>query len=223
MGKKRRRAVKDNSTLEAQRAAGAKPRAAMELTESAKLLEAATQRAAGAARSRAAKELTESAKLVLKATRSLKVGDLAAMLASTASDPESIIERIRHWTREGVLQPIASENAAPGKHRHYDKASAYCAKVLNAMADLGLPVSQSRFLADAMQVVNSEAAKWMTAREKGQPTTTTPLIIGMTMGKAIQVGAGKLRDAHGFKVADAVLKIEVDLAKLFMEVDHVRA
>lgn len=153
----------------------------------------------------------------------LTVGDIAAMLTPIAPDRESTIQRVRHWTREGALRPVELAHGGPGKHRRYDDDSLYRAAVLTVMADVGLPVSQSRFLADAMQVVNSEAAKWMAVRKKGGPVTLPPLIIGVATGNTIQVGSGKLRDGRNFKVATIVLKIEIDLTRIFTEVDRGRS
>jgi DNA-binding transcriptional MerR regulator len=153
----------------------------------------------------------------------LTVGDIAAMLMPIAPGLEGTIQRIRHWTREGVLRPIELAHGGPGKHRRYDDASVYSAAVLTVMADLGLPVSQSRFLANAMEVVNSESAKWMAARKKGETVRLPPLIIGVATGNTIQVGLGKLRDERNFKVTNVVLKLDIDLTKLFAEVDHGRS
>jgi hypothetical protein len=157
---------------------------------------------------------------MIEAMASLRVGDLAAMMSPTDAEMDSIIERIRHWTRSGVLDPLDTEElAAPGKHRRYGDSAPYMAVVLNVMADIGLPVPRSRFLSLAMKVVREEEARWV---EGGKKTPPLPLIIGMTRKKAIQVRAGELKDAAGFKAADAVLKIEIDLARLFTEVDRGR-
>ena len=88
------------------------------------------------------------------------------------------------------------------------------------MTSSGLPVAYSLYISDAMRIVGSHAAKWIAARQKGETLALPPLVIGTTIATKAQVADGKLKDAGGFKVADVVLKIEIDLGRIFSEVDH---
>lgn len=146
----------------------------------------------------------------------LTVSDLAARLASIAPDTPNTTQRIRHWTREGVLPADESEHAGPGMHRRYADARAYSAAFLHVLTVAGLPISHSRFLKAAMPAVDAKAARWHAARKKGQATTLAPVVVGVTALGEVQVGE-RLKDPR-----DVVLKIEVDLAKLFAEVDRGR-
>jgi hypothetical protein len=49
----------------------------------------------------------------------LTVGQIAEQLGALAPDAAETRERIRHWTREGLLSPIASHHSGTGKHRKY--------------------------------------------------------------------------------------------------------
>jgi DNA-binding transcriptional MerR regulator len=148
----------------------------------------------------------------------LTVSDLAAVLAPIAPDVAGTVQRIRHWTREDALRPAAYEHAGPGKHRRYNTDAVYSAAALHVMTYAGIPISHSRVMDDATQIVSSAAAKWH-ARGKAE-TLALPMVIGMTAKGATQVAEGKLKDERGFRVTDVVLKIEIDLAKLFAEVDR---
>jgi DNA-binding transcriptional MerR regulator len=153
----------------------------------------------------------------------LTVSDVAAKLAPIAPDVANTVQRIRHWTRENALRPAEFEHGGPGKHRRYGADAVYSAAVLHVMTSAGLPVSHSRFMTDAMRTVAAKAAKWKAARDKGEVLTLPPMIVGVTTGGVTQVGEGQLKDERGFKVADVVLKIEIDLTKLFAQVDHGRS
>ena len=152
----------------------------------------------------------------------LTVSDLAALLASIAPDVAGTVQRIRHWTREDALRPAAYKHAGPGKHRRYNTDAVYSAAALHVMTYAGLPISHSRVMDDATQIVSSAAAKWH-ARGKAETFALPPMVIGMTAKGATQVAEGKLKDEQGFRVADVVFKIEIDLAKIFSEVDRGRS
>jgi len=151
----------------------------------------------------------------------LTVSDIAAALAPIAPDVAGTVQRIRHWTREQALRPAELEHAGPGKHRRYSGDAVYNAAVLHVLTGAGLPVSHSRFLKDAMRWAASKAAKWKKARDKGETLALPPMIIGVTAKGEVQIGE-ESKDFRTFKVADVVLTISIDLAKLFAEVDRGR-
>jgi DNA-binding transcriptional MerR regulator len=153
----------------------------------------------------------------------LTVSDLAVALAPIAPNVANTVQRIRHWTRENALRPAEFEHGGPGRHRRYSADAVYSAAVLHVMTSAGLPVSHSRFMTDAMRTVSAKAARWKAARDKGELLALRPMIVGVTSGGVTQVGEGQLKDERGFKVADVVLKIEIDLTKLFAQVDHGRS
>src|SRR5215831_15275615 len=93
--------------------------------------------------------------------KTLSLSELAASLP--VPDTPRLMQRIRHWTREGALHPSKFAHAGRGKHREYDPDARYCAMALHYMTLAGLPVAHSQFLEDAMHVVSSKAAKWQTA------------------------------------------------------------
>jgi hypothetical protein len=68
---------------------------------------------------------------------SLTVGQIAEQLIALAPDAAETRERIRHWTREDLLSPVASHHSGTGRHRKYDASSVYDAAILNAVAQAG--------------------------------------------------------------------------------------
>ena len=61
-----------------------------------------------------------------------------------------VSRRIRHWTLAGALETIGEARSGVGRHRRYTREAAYFAAVLDALADLGLPI-------DALKKVGSNS------------------------------------------------------------------
>jgi hypothetical protein len=144
------------------------------------------------------------------------VSDLAEALAPIAPDVAGTIQRIRHWTREGVLQPIAFAHGGPGKHRRYSPAAVYSAAVLHVLTIAGLPVSQSQFLGRLMPWVSEFAGQWIHARDRALIVKSGRLTVTVTAKGETEVKPGALGDAN---TADVVLAIAIDLIKIFTQVD----
>ena len=144
--------------------------------------------------------------------KSLSLSELTASVP--VKDKPGLMQRIRHWTREGALLPSEFAHAGRGKHREYGPEASYCVMTLHCMTVAGLPIAHSQFLTDAMDVVRSKASKWQTEREKGQTLTLPAMMIEVTSEGDTRVSEGKLKVGR-----DTVLKIEIDLAKIFTEVD----
>jgi hypothetical protein len=153
-------------------------------------------------------------------SRRLTVGDIAAALAPIAPDVAGTVQRIRHWTRERVLQPIASEHSGTGKHRQYNPVAVYQAAVLHVLTLAGLPVSNSRFLDDVMRNTATKAIEWITASDRASVFKLGPMVVTVTVAGKARVGYTVVPepDAPG-----VVLTISIDLAKLFAQVDHGRS
>jgi DNA-binding transcriptional MerR regulator len=99
----------------------------------------------------------------------LTVGQIAEQLSPVAPDQAATRERIRHWTREGLLSPIASHHSGTGKRRQYDASSVvYDAAILNAVASAGLHVITQQYLLDALSMARDARHKWDRARSRGK-------------------------------------------------------
>ena len=146
------------------------------------------------------------------------VSDIAARLAPIAPDVPNTVQRIRHWTREGILRPIeSSAHAGPGNHRLYGDSAVYSAAFLHVYTVAGLPISHSRFLKKIMPQVDAAAAQWHTARQEKQTAKLESLVLGVSADGTIRINAPKS------DTRDAVLTFVFDLAKLFAGVDRGRS
>jgi DNA-binding transcriptional MerR regulator len=145
------------------------------------------------------------------------VSDLAVQLQSIAPNKAYLVERLRHWTRAGALQPIAATaHAGGGNHRLYDNDAIYKAAFLHVCTMFGLPVANNRFLQSIMPQIDAATAQWETARQK-QRTKLEPLVLSMLADGTIRINAPKP------DIRDAVATLDFDLTKLFTEVDRGRS
>jgi DNA-binding transcriptional MerR regulator len=150
----------------------------------------------------------------------LTVSEIAEALAPIAPDIPGTIQRIRHWTREQMMLPVGELHSGSGKHRQYAAAAVYDAAILHVLASAGFSVSSHRELVDALSKARFEIAEWKPAKKK---PLRLELIIARTAAGMAQLGVytedEEIVDHRGFKVADVVLTVKVDLKKLFAQVD----
>lgn len=64
--------------------------------------------------------------------------EIATRIAPTEDAVQSAFERIRHWTREGLLSPEGEENPGTGRKRLYGENEIKKARLFNALADFGI-------------------------------------------------------------------------------------
>jgi DNA-binding transcriptional MerR regulator len=166
----------------------------------------------------------EAAQLTVRSSPpTVTVGGLAEMLAPIAPDQAAVVQQLRHWTRENLLRPIEHSHGGPGKHREYDKSTAvYDAAFLHLVNALDLPVGGSNILVNALTQVRSEVAKRLAGRGRKKPH----LIMARTLAGATAVAVidegEKIVEQRGFKTVDVVATIDIDLGKLFAQIEPVR-
>jgi DNA-binding transcriptional MerR regulator len=119
---------------------------------------------------RAAKTIYAKASFAGKGSMSahatLSVGELAEKIVPSGTDSASVRERIRHWTREGLLLPTGDRNPGVGRHRRYEAAAAIDAAVLNAIADQGIQLV-GRDLLLALGQARLAESNWQAKIAKG--------------------------------------------------------
>src|SRR5215471_4882471 len=84
-----------------------------------------------------AQSLTVASPVIGTPTLTVTVGEIAEQLSATPEETPAVRERLRHWTREGLMSPIAHRHAGTGKHRHYEPSITYDGAILNALARAG--------------------------------------------------------------------------------------
>jgi DNA-binding transcriptional MerR regulator len=72
---------------------------------------------------------------------------------------QPLFERIRHWTREGLLSPAGEKNPGTGRARLYDDDAVRKARVLNSLTECGFTVRHLRAVIDFLDI---HSAEWMT-------------------------------------------------------------
>jgi DNA-binding transcriptional MerR regulator len=158
----------------------------------------------------AAEPLTASSPELGKPT--LTVGQIAEQLSALAPDAAATRERVRHWTREGLLAPVGNRHSGTGKHRRYDAHSVYDAAILNAVASAGLHVVAQQYLIEALSRARHALLKWeQTERRGGLWLEISHKAAGG--GTAIAIHEGAVRCEQ-----DAQLSIVINLAQIFAEV-----
>jgi DNA-binding transcriptional MerR regulator len=117
----------------------------------------------------------------------LTVKDIAARIVLPGEDAQGILERIRHWTREGLLVPLrAALHPGTGTYRVYDEDTVYRAAVLNALANEGATVRHLRMVVDALDKMNRkerqlwERAKMGATFEEGNEVYLVATLTGRT-------------------------------------------
>jgi DNA-binding transcriptional MerR regulator len=154
---------------------------------------------------------------------SLTISDLAVALSPIAPDIPATTQQIRHWTREGLLVPIQDLHSGPGVHRRYASDAVLEAAVLSVFANTGFPISGSQVLAEAMTQLRLEIAKRKVGKGRKKPhIIIMRTALGQTAAAVLAEGE-KFTGPRGFKVADAVMMIDLDLDKLFAQVTHERS
>ena len=86
-------------------------------------------------------------------------GGIAGKLNAEGAAERLMFDRVRHWTREGLLSPVGDKNPGTGRARLYDKSAVRKARVLNSLTECGVTV---RSLHVINNFLDSKAAEWLT-------------------------------------------------------------
>jgi hypothetical protein len=145
-------------------------------------------------------------------TPTLTVGQIAEQLGTATTDVVATRERLRHWTREGLLSPVARHHSGTGTRRGYDPSSVYDAAILNAVARAGLHIVSRPYLLDALSMARQARQQRELAKDKGA------LFLEISHKAA---GGGTVIAIHEGTVKcdpDAELSIVINLARIFEDV-----
>jgi DNA-binding transcriptional MerR regulator len=149
----------------------------------------------------------------------LTVGQIAEQLGAVAPDSAAAIsERIRHWTREGLLVPVDQHHAGTGRHRRYSSDISYEAAVLNSLADAGLHLVSRPYIQDALRHARAALQRWRQAISAGHKL---PLFFLVISHEPTRVGSEPIVSTHDGVVnhaPTAEIMIVVNLSQLFLRV-----
>jgi DNA-binding transcriptional MerR regulator len=95
----------------------------------------------------------------------MTVSQMAHRAAKRGVKRAAFIERVRYWTREGLLEPVGERNPGTGRHRRYDESALEDALILNALADFGIPIAVQR---RALTLTRDVKTDWRSAIAQGR-------------------------------------------------------
>jgi hypothetical protein len=128
-------------------------------------------------------------------------------------------ERIRHWTREGLLVPIHQRHSGTGRHRGYSPDVTYEAAILNALVTAGLQVVSRPYVIAALTKGKAALRKWQRARSTG---CKLPLLFLVICHETTEIGGDptvSLQEGILDHDSTAEIRILINLSQLF---SHVR-
>jgi len=146
----------------------------------------------------------------------LTVGQIVDQLGSLAPDAAAMNERIRHWTREGLLRPVDQHHAGTGKHRRYDADASLDTAVLNALATAGLQVVSRPYV----KTILAEARKALQNFRRDVSAGRKKQGIFLVISHARSGAEPKVYVREGVVNSDALTEVAIviNLSKLFTHV-----
>ena len=87
------------------------------------------------------------------------MGGIIGKLNAEAAAEQLMFDRVRHWTREGLLSPAGEKNPGTGRARLYDETAFRKARVLNSLTECGVTV---RNLHVVSNFLDNKADEWLT-------------------------------------------------------------
>jgi hypothetical protein len=80
----------------------------------------------------------------------LSAKEIAVRVARSDDNAQTVFERIRHWTREGLLTAFGEPNPGTGRKRQYAVSEVPKARLFNQLADFGVNLRVMKRLAEAL-------------------------------------------------------------------------
>lgn len=94
----------------------------------------------------------------------LSVAELAGIIdPRPGPDRVATVERLRHWSAVGLLEPTNDRNPGTGRKRAYSPDAIYSAALLNALANLGLSIGMLRHHVVDLAAAERAREQWKTA------------------------------------------------------------
>src|SRR5262245_37099558 len=92
--------------------------------------------------------------------RTLTANDIAKRIQRPGESLRSAVDRLRNWTKEGIIKPVGDAHPGTGRKKQYAENAAVTAGILQALSDAtgGTAVYLS-FVAEEIERDISKAAK----------------------------------------------------------------
>jgi hypothetical protein len=145
----------------------------------------------------------------------LTVSDIAEMIVRPGEDIRAAGDRIRNWTKEGLLIPLGEKNPGTGRSRLYPEAAMLEAMVLRELTEaIGLQPLKTRFF-----------ARWLTSEESPLPKNGLRgfyLVMGNDDGDEVCARVPVKKILEFLKDAELTSWITIDLGKLVDQLEKKR-
>ncbi|MGF6309956.1 hypothetical protein ABIB82_007308 [Bradyrhizobium sp. i1.8.4] len=106
--------------------------------------------------------------------KTYSVSEIAEKIRRPGEDMRVVGDRIRNWTREGLLKPVGAKNPGTGRSRQYPETAMFEAMVLSAITEsVGVQAVKVHTFKDLFETVREFL--------KSQSKTSTLLVIGRDM------------------------------------------
>ena len=146
----------------------------------------------------------------------LTVGQIVEQLGAVAPNSAAAMsERIRHWTREGLLVPVDQHHAGTGRRRRYSSDTGYEAAVLNAFASSGLHLVSRPYIQAALSHARAVLQNWRQAISAGHKLPLFFLVISHEMTEVGSEPAVSIHEGVVKHAPTAEIMIVVNLSQLF--------
>jgi hypothetical protein len=92
------------------------------------------------------------------------VAEIADLIRLPHVERAAIVERLRHWGKEGLLAPVGQRNPGTGRPNAYEVTAVYDAAILNTLADSGLPIGRLRHIGVTLSAAERARTAWAKKR-----------------------------------------------------------
>jgi DNA-binding transcriptional MerR regulator len=117
--------------------------------------------------------------------RSYTARELARQIAASGADEQPIFERIRHWTRMGLITTLGEENPGSGRSREYPSPEIRKVRLLNILADFGVSVATMKEVVRVFENdPSNKSGPAAFAKELGGQGMATMLFVEKSSGRA---------------------------------------
>ena len=110
----------------------------------------------------------------------LTVRDIAERIRRSDEEIDAVVDRLRNWTKERLLEPAGERNPGTGRKRTYSETAVIDAAILTALTEWGIPAVK----AAQYGVGQTALAFGRMAVAKAQKETPVFLVIARALGKS---------------------------------------
>jgi hypothetical protein len=129
----------------------------------------------------------------------LTVGDIAQKVQRPGEELQTAVDRVRNWTKEGLLKPVGDIHPGTGRKKQYSEKAAIRAMILQAISDA--TGGRAVYLAHMLEYVEAELRKFRGQRD----------IIFVMSRKAGGGDRFLLSSYEATKLGEAILKSKADI------------